>query len=89
MNSVSLQISQYLAQPDLNPSRRKALNYLNDNHPFSQPTSSLEDALQRIRHERDSLRISVRISQRPSGYFLSAFPYSVGCFRVENRETEV
>ncbi|KAF8506878.1 TIP-1 family-domain-containing protein, partial [Russula emetica] len=58
----SLQISQYLAQPDLNPSRTKALNYLNDSHPFSQPTSSLEDALQRIRHERDSLRISMAAS---------------------------
>ncbi|KAI0281623.1 TIP-1 family-domain-containing protein [Russula aff. rugulosa BPL654] len=62
MSSVSLQISQYLAQPDLNPSRRKALNYLNDNHPFSQPTSSLEDALQSIRHERDSLRSSMTAS---------------------------
>jgi hypothetical protein len=89
MNSVSLQISQYLAQPDLNPSRRKAVNYLNDNHPFSQPTSSLEDALQRIRHERDSLRISVRNNPRPSGFFLSTFPCSGGSFKREHRETEV
>jgi hypothetical protein len=89
MNSVSLQISQYLAQPDLNPSRRKALNYLNDSQPFSQPTSSLEDALQRIRHERDSLRISVRNNRRVSGYFLSTFPCSDGCFKLEHRETEV
>lgn len=67
MNSVSHQISQYLAQPDLDSSRKKALNYLNDNHPFSQPTSSLEDALQRIRHERDTVRISVRNNRHPSG----------------------
>lgn len=84
MSGVSLQISQYLTQPDLNPSRRKALNYLNDNHPFSQPTSSLEDALQRIRHERDSLRISVRNNPHPSGYFLSTFRCSDGCFRLEH-----
>jgi hypothetical protein len=89
MNTVSHQISQYLAQPDLNPSRRKALNHLNDNHPFSQPTSSLDDALQRIRHERDSLRISVRNNRRPSGYFLSLFPCPDGCFKLEHRETEV
>lgn len=69
MNTVSLQISQYLTQPDLNASRRKALNYLNDNHPFSQPTSSLEDALQRVRHERDNLRISVRNNPVPPGTF--------------------
>jgi hypothetical protein len=60
MTNVSLQINQYLAQPDTDTSRRKALNYLNDNHPFSQSTSSLEGALQHMRHERDGLRISVR-----------------------------
>jgi hypothetical protein len=64
MSTISLQISQYLAQPDLNASRRKALNYLNDNHPFSQSTSSLEGALQQMRQERDSLRISVRNNPR-------------------------
>jgi hypothetical protein len=73
MNSTSLQINQYLAQPDLNVSRRKALNYLNVNHPFSQSTSSLEGALQHIRHERDSLRISVRNNPQSFGYYLSAF----------------
>ncbi|KAI0304653.1 TIP-1 family-domain-containing protein [Russula brevipes] len=60
--TVSHQIKQYLAQPDLNASRRKALSYLNDNHTSSQSTSSLEDAVQEIRHERDSLRVSMAAS---------------------------
>jgi hypothetical protein len=89
MNSVSVKISQYLAQPDLNPSRREAVKYLNDNHPFSQSTSSLEDALQRIRRERDGLRISVRNNLRPSEYFLNTFLCSGGCFKLEHRESEV
>ncbi len=91
MNTVSLQISQYLAQPALNASRTKALNYLNDNHPFSRPTESLEDALQRVCRERDSLRASVRNNRCPcpSGYFLSPFRCSDGCFKLEHREIEV
>jgi predicted transcriptional regulator len=62
MSSISDQIKRHLAQPDLNASRRKTLSYLNDNHAFSQSTAELEDTLQSLRHERDSLRVSVRNS---------------------------
>lgn len=59
--SLSSQIKQLLSQPDINSSQTKALNILNANHSLSQPTSSLADAVQNMRHERDTLRVSVRI----------------------------
>jgi hypothetical protein len=64
MSNLSNQIKQLLSQPDIDASQIKALNHLNANHAFSQPTSSLADAVQNMRHERDTLRVSVRIPSR-------------------------
>jgi hypothetical protein len=89
MTTVSRQIKQYLAQPDLNASRRKALSYLNDNHASSQSTSSLEDAVREIRHERDNLQVSVRSTTHLPGHYLSTFRSSDGRFELEHSETEV
>lgn len=60
MSNLSNQIKQLLSQPDKDASQSKALGYLNANHAFSQPTSSLADAVQNMRQERDTLRVSVR-----------------------------
>jgi hypothetical protein len=89
MSAVSDQIKQHLAQPDLNLSRNKAVNYLNDNHTFSHSTSSLEDAVLKIRHERDNLRASVRSSPHLPDIFLSAFRSSDGVFKLEYAEIEI
>ena len=62
MSSLSHQIKQLLSQPDSDASRLKAFNHINANHAFSQPTSALADAVQNMRHERDTLRVSVRFS---------------------------
>jgi len=88
MSIISGQIKQHLAQPDLNTSRRKALNYLNDNHTFSQSTLELEDAFRSLRHERDSLRVSVRNDTHSSVYYLTTFRSSDGRFKCEHPKTE-
>lgn len=62
MSNLSHQIKQSLSQPDRDASRLKAFNHINANHAFSQPTSALADAVQNMRHERDTLRVSVRFS---------------------------
>jgi hypothetical protein len=62
MSNLSHQIKQLLSQPDRDASQIKALDHLNANHAFSQPTSALADAVQNMRHERDALRVSVRFS---------------------------
>lgn len=62
MSNLSRQIKQLLSQPDRDASRIKTLDHLNANHAFSQPTSALADAVQNMRHERDTLRVSVRFS---------------------------
>jgi hypothetical protein len=89
MSTISGQIKQHLAQPDLDASRRKALNYLNDNHTFSQSTLELEDTFRSLRHERDSLRVSVRKNAHFPVYYLTTFRSSDGRFKCEHRKTEI
>lgn len=89
MGTLSGQIKQHLARPDLNASQRKALNYLNDNHTFSQSTLELDDAIQSLRHERDSLRVSVRNNSHFSVYYLSTFRSSDGRFKCGHAKTEI
>ncbi|KAH9050479.1 TIP-1 family-domain-containing protein [Lactarius hengduanensis] len=62
MSNLSNQIKQLLSQPDTDASQIRALNHLNANHPFSQPTSSLADAVRNMRHERDTLQVSLAAS---------------------------
>ena len=64
MSTLSDQIKQFLNQPDIDASQTKALSHLNANNAFSQPTPSLADAVQNMRQERDTLRVSVRIPSR-------------------------
>ncbi len=61
MSNLTNEIKQLFSPPDTDASRIKALNCLNANHAFFQPTSSLADAVQNMRHERDTLRVSVRV----------------------------
>jgi hypothetical protein len=67
MSSIADQIKQHLSQPDFDASQRRALAYLDRNHPFSQSTLSLADAIESTRRERDGLRDSVRNCPRLQG----------------------
>ncbi|KAI9444970.1 TIP-1 family-domain-containing protein [Lactarius indigo] len=62
MSNLSNQIKQLLSQPDTDASQTKALNHLNANHAFSQPTFELADAVRNMRQERDTLRASLAAS---------------------------